>query len=162
MTMLRTPTERNKATGSDGLARVMQLGVVDEATITDEVLAAVWDPFDSPDSRLALAKAGSELEPSGFAEIAAALPSLASPVRVIYGEQDRLLPDVADTFRRLKRDLPSANVTSVPEAGHFLPEEQPEPVGQLLATFCAERAPRPGMADVPGPMSYEARCNRAD
>jgi len=77
------------------------------------------------------------LEPEGFAEIARLLPSLAMPVRVIYGERDRILPDVRETMTRVKQDLPQAEVTALPECGHFLQEEAPDEVGALLARFFA-------------------------
>lgn len=55
------------------------------------------------------------------------------PVGAIYGEQDRILPDVADTMARLQRDVPHAIVTALPGCGHFLQEEAPDEVGRLLA-----------------------------
>jgi len=77
------------------------------------------------------------LEPEGFAEIARLLPSLDIPVRVVYGERDRILPDVADTVARIARDVRQANVTALPDRGHFLLEEAGEEVGELLAEFFA-------------------------
>lgn len=61
------------------------------------------------------------------------------PVRVVYGAQDRLLPDIAHTVRRLRADLPHAEITELPDCGHFVPEEAPELVGALLARFFAEQ-----------------------
>jgi pimeloyl-ACP methyl ester carboxylesterase len=72
---------------------------------------------------------------SGFEEIARELPALQLPVRVVYGEQDRLLPDVAVTMRRVAADLPHAEVTAFPECGHFLQEDTPGQVGELLGRF---------------------------
>jgi haloalkane dehalogenase len=65
------------------------------------------------------------------------LPSLKVPVRVIYGERDRILPDVAETMARVKKDLPQAEVTALPDCGHFLQEEAPERIGEELARFFA-------------------------
>ena len=59
-------------------------------------------------------------------------------MRVIYGERDAILPDIADTVARLRRDLPQTDVTALPECGHFLQEEAPEEIGELLARFFAE------------------------
>jgi pimeloyl-ACP methyl ester carboxylesterase len=132
-----TPELRDQLTSPAGLEAAMGLGLADEASLTDEVLAAVREPFQSEESRRALADAGVGLEPEGFVEIARLLPSLRMPVRVVYGERDRILPDVAQTMARVKADLPQAEVTALPECGHFLQEEAPEEIGSQLARFFA-------------------------
>jgi pimeloyl-ACP methyl ester carboxylesterase len=60
-----------------------------------------------------------------------------STVRVVYGEQDRILPDIAETMARAKSDVPHAEVTALPGCGHFLQEEEPQEIGELLARFFA-------------------------
>jgi len=132
-----TPELRDQLTSPDGLAAAMGLGLADESHLTDEVLTAVREPFRTAESRRALADAGIGLEPEGFVEIARLLPSLGMPVRVIYGTRDRILPDVAETMARVKADLPQAEVTALPECGHFLQEEAPEEIGTMLARFFA-------------------------
>lgn len=137
VTTLIDPSARDDLTGADGLRSIMRLGVVDASVLTADVLDAVLDPFSDEASRLALAKAGIGLSRRGFADIAAALPAFDVPVRLIYGEQDRVLPDVADTMSRLASDLPNVEVTALPHCGHFVQEEQPDRVGELLAPFLA-------------------------
>jgi haloalkane dehalogenase len=132
-----TPELREYLTSPAGLEAAMKLGVADQSKVTGEVMAGVTEPFETEDSRHALARAGIGLQPEGFVEIARLLPSLSVPVRVIYGEQDRILPDVAETMARVKRDLPHAEVTALANCGHFLQEEEPERVGDLLAAFFA-------------------------
>jgi haloalkane dehalogenase len=63
------------------------------------------------------------------------------PVRVIYGQQDRLLPDVAHTMARVAADIPHAEVTVLPDCGHFVQEDAPERVGSMLASFLAGALP---------------------
>jgi haloalkane dehalogenase len=132
-----TPELREQLTSPAGLEAAMGLGLADESNLTEEMLDGVREPFRTPESRRALADAGIGLEPEGFAEIARLLPSLGIPVRVIYGERDRILPDVRETMSRVKQDLPQAEVTALPECGHFLQEEAPDEVGALLARFFA-------------------------
>jgi haloalkane dehalogenase len=131
------PELREQLTSPAGLEAAMKLGVADESKVSDEVVAAVREPFSSPESRRALAAAGIGLEPEGFVEIARLLPSLEVPVRVIYGEQDRILPDIAETMARVQRDVPHAEVTALPNCGHFLQEEEPQEIGDQLARFFA-------------------------
>jgi pimeloyl-ACP methyl ester carboxylesterase len=134
---LMTPDSRDRITSPEGLTEVMRLGVVSPASLPEQVLAEVVAPFQGGQERLALAQAGIGLEPGRFTEIAEALPTLGVPVRIVYGAQDRILPDVADTMSRLQRDLPNVRVTALRDRGHFLQEEAPEEVGELLAEFFA-------------------------
>jgi pimeloyl-ACP methyl ester carboxylesterase len=134
---LSKPDTRDSLTGPEGLADIMRLGLADEHRLTDEVLAAVREPFRDANSRLALALAGIGLNPNGFSEIADRLPTLDLPVRIIYGESDRVLTDIATTVERASKDLPQAEVTALPNCGHFLQEDDPERVGELLAEFFA-------------------------
>lgn len=130
---------REQLTSPEGLEAAMRFGLADEARLNDEVLAAVREPFASDQARRALADAGIGLPVEGFEEIAAKLPDLEIGVRVIYGEQDRILPDVAETVARVKRDLPAAEVTALPDCGHFCQEKAGEEIGELLAAFFADQ-----------------------
>jgi haloalkane dehalogenase len=119
----------------------LRIGVSDPRQLTEEAIDGVQSPFQSRDARYALLKAGCNLHPNGFKEIERLLPSFEVPVRVIYGENDRILPDVARTMRRVARDLPQAEVTALPDCGHFLQEERPGEVGIMLADFFAPEQP---------------------
>jgi haloalkane dehalogenase len=131
---LATPELRVRRTSAAGLTEVLRLGFADDANATDETIAALIEPFESDDAQVALAKAGIELSPQGFAEIAKRLSSLEVPVRVIYGETDRILPDVATTVARLERDLPHVASTVLP-CGHFAPLEAGIEIGEMLSEF---------------------------
>jgi pimeloyl-ACP methyl ester carboxylesterase len=137
VTTLLDPVRREELVSPAGLTEVMRLGVSDPAALPDETLAAVRAPFDTPEARQALAEAGIGLAPKGFEEIARGLPELDMPVLGLYGAEDRILPDVAETFARVKRDLPHAEIVALPGVGHFLQEEAPEPVAARLARFFA-------------------------
>ena len=89
----------------------MKLGVVHKERLNREVLTPYTAPFESPAARKALIKAGSGLGTAGLAKIARELPGYPASVRLIYGEKDRALPDIAQTMRRLQRDHPEAERT---------------------------------------------------
>ena len=135
VTELLTPDARAHRVSDAGLTEVMQVGVADPSVVTDELMAAVLAPFDTADAREALANAGVGLPPEGFTEIGARLGEIDVPVRVVYGERDQILPDVADTMARLAADVPQTVVTALPDCGHFLLEEDPERVARELAPF---------------------------
>jgi haloalkane dehalogenase len=134
----RMPGVRALLVSPWGLRAAMRVGVSNRGRLTEEAVRAVQAPFEEWDARYALLKAGYGLSRKGFIEIARRLPSLRVPVRIIYGERDRILPDVARTMRRVARDLPQAEVTALPDCGHFLQEECPDEIGRLLADFLGE------------------------
>ena len=133
----KTPLVRDLLASPQGLRFAMRIGVADPSRLSEEAVRGVQAPFESRDARAALLKAGSGLHPDGLAEIEKRLPALVVPVRIIYGERDRILPDVARTMRRVASDLPQAEVTVLQDCGHFLQEERPREVGELLAAFFA-------------------------
>jgi haloalkane dehalogenase len=132
---LRTPGVRDFIVSPKGIVGAMKLGVVHKERLNREVLTPYTAPFESRPARQALIKAGSGLSIQGLAEIAGKLPSLETPIRLLYGENDRLLPDVAKTMERVARDRPGTEVTALPGCGHFLQEDEPERVGRLIADF---------------------------
>jgi pimeloyl-ACP methyl ester carboxylesterase len=139
VTRLMTPGQREELTSREGLGELLHLAFADEASVTEELLDAIVAPFGDEQSRLALARAGVGLDLEGLAEIERRFSELSMPVRVVYGEQDGVLTDVADTMARVARELPETEVTALPNCGHFLQEEAPERVGELLAEFFAGR-----------------------
>jgi len=132
---------RTEFTSDRYLEDTMRLGVVDERCITPDVLAAVTEPFRTDDDRRALARAGCGLRRPDLAAIATWLPTVTVPLRIIYGAQDKVLPDVAHTMARVASDVPHAETTVLPDCGHFLQEDQPEVVGELLGTFFERCSP---------------------
>lgn len=132
---LRTPVVRDYIVSPRAIVGAMKLGVVHKERLTREVLTPYTAPFETPAARKALIKAGSGLGTEGLAHIARKLPALDAPLRCIYGENDRALPDVAKTMARVARDCPGTEVTALPNCGHFLQEDEPERVGRLIAEF---------------------------
>jgi pimeloyl-ACP methyl ester carboxylesterase len=111
----------------------MRLGLANPERLTAELLASVQRPFRTTDARVPLADAAIGLEPRGFVVISRRLSAVRCPVRLVYRQSDRLLPDVSETMARVRADIPHAEATALPECGHFLHEEAPDAVGEHLA-----------------------------
>ena len=82
-----------------------------------------------------LGTAGKILFPIPDRRLAKRLYRLRAPTLVIWGAEDRLIPPVyAAYWRRL---VPSAEEVVIPEAGHMLAYERPEPFVEAVAGFLA-------------------------
>jgi pimeloyl-ACP methyl ester carboxylesterase len=57
------------------------------------------------------------------------------PTLVIWGLHDKALP--VALAHGIAEQIPHARVETIPDAGHFVPEERPERVAQLLKEFLA-------------------------
>jgi haloalkane dehalogenase len=132
---MRAPGLRDFIVRPGSIAGAIKFGVVHKERLTREVLTPYTAPFEDAAARKALIKAGSVHGTRGLAEIARKLPALEVSLRLIYGENDRALPDVAKTMQRVQRARPEAELTALPNCGHFLQEDEPERVGQLIAEF---------------------------
>ncbi|KIG18039.1 Alpha/beta hydrolase fold protein [Enhygromyxa salina] len=131
-----TPGLRRWLASPAGVAASMRLGVVNREVITDEVARLYTDPFTEWAAGKALLRTAQGLGPGGFRFITQTMPAFADiPVRMIYGENDRILPDVAKTMAKLGGLLPQAEITAIPNCGHFLQEDQPDQVARLLSEF---------------------------
>lgn len=65
--------------------------------------------------------------------LAPLLGSIAVPVRIVWGADDRWLD--LEVARRLQRAIPASKLTVIPAAGHFSPEDAPAAVAAELAAF---------------------------
>lgn len=129
----RTPGLRGLLTSQWGLKSAMRIGM--RTTPGADVVEGVQAPFRDRAAREVLVKTALDLDPRKMKEVAERLPAYEGPVRIIYGARDRILPDVARTMTHVKKDLPQAEVTALPECGHFLQEDAPAEVGAALAEF---------------------------
>ncbi|MBF6175791.1 alpha/beta fold hydrolase [Nocardia blacklockiae] len=73
-------------------------------------------------------------------DLVADLPEISAPALVLWGQHDRWLP--AATASRLAAALPHAAHVTVPEAGHFLPEDDPTATVTELSAFLHRVVPR--------------------
>jgi pimeloyl-ACP methyl ester carboxylesterase len=55
------------------------------------------------------------------------------PVRIVWGENDLWQP--VSYAQRLSRDIPYADLSVVPGAGHFLPEDAPSELAAEILDF---------------------------
>lgn len=129
------PGVRDWLTSPSGIKKAIRFGIHSKQKITAEMIESYQAPFENKTSRKALLKTVQRLSMKGFREIEEKLPAFEGPVQVIYGEKDRILPEVGDTMKKVKQDLPQTTVTSLSNAAHFLQEDAPNEVSDTILHF---------------------------
>ena len=74
-----------------------------------------------------------QLDEEDTAELERLLPSIAVPVRVVWGENDAWLPPAL--AERLQEAIPGSELILQPETGHFAMEDSPKEVAATLFEF---------------------------
>jgi pimeloyl-ACP methyl ester carboxylesterase len=119
------------------LARQLAMTVADPERMTGDVLDAYLAPHRSRIGRVSFFEHQVRTYDSAPTQrTAAALPLLAVPTKVIWGEQDRWQP--VSYAQRLANDIPDAELVVVDGAGHFLMEDAPDRVAAEVLDFLRE------------------------
>jgi len=132
---LRLPFTRQLLTSKRGIAWTIRLGLKNKKWVRGSLAESYQKPFYKKAAQRALIKSSSNISLKAFQEIEENLASLSIPIRAIYGVEDRILPKVAHTFQKVKVDLPDTKVTALKNCGHFLQEDEPEKLANLLVEF---------------------------
>jgi len=129
------PGIRHYLSSPSGIKKAMLFGIYQREKLSEEAIQTYQSPFPDSNSRKALLKTVQRLSIKGFEEISAKLGTFTGPVQLLYGEADKILPNVAGTMQRVKKDLPQANIKSYPNCGHFLQEEIPNELSEAIMHF---------------------------
>jgi pimeloyl-ACP methyl ester carboxylesterase len=118
------------------LAGQLTMTVADPQRMTGDVLDAYLAPHRSRVGRMSFFEHQVRTYDSApTRRTATALPSLAVPTRIIWGEQDRWQP--VSYAHRLANDILDAQLALIEGAGHFLMEDAPDRVATEVLDFLA-------------------------
>jgi pimeloyl-ACP methyl ester carboxylesterase len=104
--------------------------------MSDAELEPYLRPWLGPIGQAAYYRQVAQFDERYTREIEPRYGEIHTPTLVLWGEQDGWLPP--QFGRRLAGAIPDAQLVNVPNAGHFLPEDQPRAVVQTLAPFFSE------------------------
>jgi len=131
--------ERLPDTAVRELLRTMYLRGHDDSERAREALEIHGSNYEnSPDGAgAALVRQARALDNADTMAVAAELPGLRIPVRIVWGGSDRF--QKVKWARRLARDL-DAPLKILPGAKHFVPEDHPEAVAQAIREVIGDLA----------------------
>ncbi|GAA0522288.1 alpha/beta hydrolase [Saccharopolyspora thermophila] len=125
------------------LTRQLTMTVADPAAMAGSTLRAYLAPLRTPLGRVSFFEHQVRHYDSTPTErVAPLLPTLTMPTRIVWGAEDRWQP--LHYAQRLVRDIPGAQLTVVPAAGHFLMEDAPASVVAELRALLAHPVPAGG------------------
>jgi len=101
--------------------------------MTDAELEPYLWPWLGPSGQAAYYRQVAQFDERYTREIEPRYGEITTPTLVLWGEQDGWL--VPEFGRRLAGAIQSARLAPVPDAGHFIPEDQPGPVAEALTFF---------------------------
>jgi len=135
VSMTLIPGIKNWFSRKGGIKFSMKLGVKNKLRMNESVLKAYQAPFKSKGDRQSLLRSAHKLHLNGFKDVAEHMEGMDKPLCMIYAQNDVILPEVKNTFTRLKKAHPSSELHAIPECGHFLQEDRPEEVLNPMIVF---------------------------
>jgi pimeloyl-ACP methyl ester carboxylesterase len=115
----------------------MRKWLVHRENLSPADLDTYYDAIADPAMRAAILDLYRNTEPSRHPEWEAGLRRLDVPALIIWGRQDPFLG--AEWAERFHRDLRGSSLSILDDAGHFVQEDKPEEVAQLIESFYARR-----------------------
>jgi pimeloyl-ACP methyl ester carboxylesterase len=113
-----------------------RLGQATRRPMDEEVFEAYLSQWRGVAGQAAYLRKDEALIERDTAELEQLLSSIEAPVQVVWGEEDGWLdPSQA---RLLAEKIPNAQLHLVPDAGHFVMEDAPEEVTEVLGAFFSE------------------------
>ncbi len=97
--------------------------VADPQKVDDEQIEGYRSPLLGMGRRKAILRAARQIDVGEAHRLTSEMRELRLPTLLLWGEDDRVVP--LHNARRLARDLPQADLVTLPGVGHLPPEEAP-------------------------------------
>ena len=119
-----------------GLRKSFDQGMVRTNRVSSEMVAMYEKPFSGVQGRLAYLRAARALRTEELASRMVEVEALQIPTLIVWGAEDVFQPVAFG--ERLATALANGRFERVAEAGHFLPEDQPERLVELIHDFAIQ------------------------
>ncbi len=115
--------------------RVIAEIVTDVGCVTDDLVNGYADPLRGSAARYGLLNTALQIIPPDVPEVVARFPELDLPVKLVWGESDRVVP--LWVGQRLHEALPRSSLDVLAGCGHLPTEEHPVASLELVTRFLA-------------------------
>lgn len=136
---IRTPIIRQIIMATLDLGMLKQIvlrGVYHNERVDSELMALFWMPMQTREGRKAFLHFAKSLDNQDLMEIEANLRTLDLPVLIIRGDADLYLSEAI--AERLHHEIPNSRLVRIPNAGHFIQEDEPQKLVETLTQFFKE------------------------
>ena len=133
---MRTPIIRQLAMATLDLGAfklIVKRGLFHQERVTPELMSLFWKPMLTRQGRKAFLHFAESLDNRDLTEITGELQRTRVPFLIIRGIDDVYLS--AEIAHRLHREIPGSRLVEIPEAGHFIQEDQPDRLVEELIAF---------------------------
>jgi pimeloyl-ACP methyl ester carboxylesterase len=103
------------------------------SNLGEEAFETYLAPWRGEEGRRAFVRQALQFEEWHTGEIEPRLGSIGAPVLVVWGEEDGWLD--SSQAPRLQEEIPGSKLEIIPRAGHFVQEDAPEEVAEVLVGF---------------------------
>jgi len=112
---------------------VLKIAYYNDELITEEMVAAYAAPLNDERARKALLSTSRSIIPGDIDSIAAAYPEISIPVKIIWGEEDEIVP--LTIGKKLDQALENSSLEIIPKCGHIPQEECPSRAIPVILNF---------------------------
>ncbi len=137
---MRTPIVRQLAIASldfGAFKLIIRRALHNPKRLTPELMQYFWKPLRTREGRKAFLHFARSLDNRELVNIGDRLRALQIPVLIVRGLSDRYLN--AQISEKLNRYIPGSRLVELPNAGHFLQEDDPQGTCRILMSFYNER-----------------------
>jgi pimeloyl-ACP methyl ester carboxylesterase len=114
-----------------GVERRLQRSILNDESITPELVDSYWKPFTTTGGRRATVEITRKIV--GRFSMDEVLPRIEQPVLILIGSEDKLIsPEDRERFRALPAD---GQLEILEDSGHFLYLDSPDAVSKKIVTF---------------------------
>jgi pimeloyl-ACP methyl ester carboxylesterase len=136
---MRTPIIRQLAMASLDLGAfklIVKRGVYHKERVDAELMEYFWMPMRTREGRKGFLHFAESLDNRDLTSISEELRNTKVPFLIIRGMDDVYLS--AEISQCLHREIPGSRLLEVPQAGHFIQEDQPEMLARVLREFIGD------------------------